>query len=127
MTYPGSCHCGRVTIALHRAPDEVTDCNCSLCYSHGTRWAYFAPEEVNVEGSTTSYLRADVTNPATDLRFCATCGCTTHWQATEAYIRHRGENGRMGVNMRLFDEVLIEGVPVRLLDGRSWDVNEGWG
>ena len=84
MMLSGACHCGRVTIALDRAPDEVTDCNCSSCTKHGARWAYFAPSAVRVEGATTSYLRADMKVPATELRFCAHCGCTTHWRATEA-------------------------------------------
>lgn len=122
----GRCHCGRVTIALERAPDEVTDCNCSSCTKHGARWAYFAPGEVRVEGATSSYLRADMKVPATDLRFCGQCGCTTHWVATEAYVRHAGADDRVGVNMRLFDEALIEGVAVRVLDGRSWDIDEEW-
>ena len=126
MMLSGACHCGRVTIALDRAPDEVVDCNCSSCTKHGARWAYFAPSAVRIEGATTSYLRADIRVPATDLRFCAHCGCTTHWRATEAYVRHAGQDVRMGVNVRLFDEALLAGVPVRSVDGRSWDVDEEW-
>lgn len=125
-SHSGSCHCGRVNIALDRAPDEVTDCNCTSCTKHGVRWSYFAPEEVRVAGATASYLRADVTVPATDLRFCAHCGCTTHWVATAAYVRHAGKDDRVGVNMRLFDEALVAGLPVRVIDGRSWDVDEAW-
>lgn len=126
MTLAGSCHCGRVTIALDRAPVEVTGCNCTSCYKHGVLWAYFAPGEVRVVGETASYVRADVKIPATDLRFCAHCGCTTHWAATEAYVRHAGVDDRMGVNMRLFDEELLTRIPVRVLEGRSWDVDEEW-
>ena len=123
----GSCHCGRVTIALDRAPDEVTDCNCSSCTKHGARWAYFAPSEVRIDGATTGYRRADTKVPATELNFCAHCGCTTHWEPTEAYVRHAGPAVRIGVNMRLFDEQLLAGVAVRQVDGRDWDVNEDWG
>ena len=126
MMLRGACHCSRVTIALDRAPDEVTDCNCSSCTKHGARWAYFAPSAVRVEGPTTSYLRADMKVPATELRFCAHCGCTTHWRATEAYVRHAGKDDRMGVNVRLFDEAMLAGVPIRAIDGQSWDVDEEW-
>ena len=28
---------------------------------------------------------------------------------------------RVGVNARLIDEALLDGVPVKLVDGRSWD------
>lgn len=122
----GSCHCGRVTITLDRAPDEVTDCNCTSCAKHGARWAYFVPGEVRIAGDTVGYRRADVKVPATDLHFCGQCGCTTHWRATEAYVRHSGKDDRMGVNMRLFDDALPAGVAVRALDGLSWDVDEEW-
>lgn len=124
--HSGACHCGRVTIALKRAPDEVTDCNCTSCYKHGVRWSYFAPDEVRLEGATAGYVRDDAKMPATDLRFCPHCGCTTHWRATQAYVRHAGMDDRVGVNMRLFDPDLIDGLPVRVLDGLSWDVNQEW-
>ena len=59
----GTCHCGRVRITLPRKPDEVTQCNCSLCTKTGFRGVYFSSDELRIEGETDSYVRAD-SNPA---------------------------------------------------------------
>ena len=37
-----TCHCGRATIRLPRTPEQVTQCNCSLCTKTGFRGVYFA-------------------------------------------------------------------------------------
>ena len=47
---------------------------------------------------------------------CATCGTPTHWEPLTA-----PPHERMGVNARLVDPALLDGVAVRAVDGRSWD------
>ena len=59
----GTCHCGRVRITLPRKPDEVTQCNCSLCTKTGFLGVYFSSDELGIEGEFDSYVRAD-SNPA---------------------------------------------------------------
>lgn len=104
-----SCHCGAVRISIARAPGTVTECTCSICRRYGVLWAYFAPDEVQVEGATHEYRWG----PAT-LAFvrCAQCGCVTHWRPLEG----RGTQ-RMGVNVRNFSFEQIGPVRVRFLDG----------
>ena len=36
-----TCHCGAVQIGIARAPEMLTNCNCSICRRYGTLWAYF--------------------------------------------------------------------------------------
>lgn len=117
----GHCHCRRVAIALPRRPDYLNDCDCSLCASHGAIWGYFTPAEVVLTGETTTYVRADMTEPAVRLHFCGFCGSTTHWSATPAFARRRpGLPPRMGVNMRLFAQGAVAGLELRFPDGRNW-------
>ncbi len=111
----GTCHCGKVTLTIPRAPEYLNDCNCSLCQKVGGLWGYFDPAEVGVSGETSTYTRADMEVPAIRNHFCGACGCTTHWSAASALAE-----GRMGVNMRLFDDEVVAGVEVRKVDGRSW-------
>ena len=111
MSNEGSCHCGAVRIEVVRAPTEVTSCNCSICRRLGTLWAYYAPADVRVTGTTTTYRWGDKT---IDIHHCATCGCATHW----APLGER-DQGRMGINARLLEPEVLAAARVRRLDGAS--------
>ncbi|MHA6732399.1 GFA family protein [Devosia sp. A369] len=53
-----TCHCGAIEITLSRQPDEVVDCNCSLCRRYGVLWAYYEASEIEglpPEGATETY------------------------------------------------------------------------
>jgi len=111
----GTCHCGRVRITLPRQPDEVTHCNCSLCAKTGFQGVYFSSAELQIEGETDDYVRAD-SNPAyIAQQRCRHCGILTHWTPLTD-----PPHERMGVNARLFDPGTFDGVPVKHVDGRSW-------
>ena len=111
-----SCHCGQVTIRLPRKPDSVTQCNCSLCAKTGFRGVYFGSEEVVIEGEFHSYVRADLKQAYLANHRCAHCGTMTHWTPLSDPPYER-----MGINARLIDPALIEDVPVKDVDGASWD------
>jgi hypothetical protein len=110
----GTCHCGRARITLPRKPDEVTHCNCSLCAKTGFQGVYFPSEELQIEGETDSYVRAD-SNPAyIAQQRCRHCGTVTHWvPLTDP------PHERMGVNARLLEPGMLDDVPVREVNGRS--------
>lgn len=111
----GSCHCGAIRLTLPRVPDEVTTCNCTLCAKLGTRWVYFAPHEVQVDGGPLQeYVRADLSEPALGTQRCGMCGCTVTWRAFDPSY------ARMGVNANLFAAEMIDALPVREVDGLSW-------
>ena len=110
----GRCHCGAAGYTVPAAPNEVTVCNCSLCTKLGGRWAYYDPAEVEIEGETVAYVRADLAKPYLATHHCPRCGATTHWAARDPDYR------RMGVNVRLMEPDLLKGVAVRHCDGRSW-------
>lgn len=107
-----TCHCGAVSIAIPRAPESLTQCDCSICRRYGTLWAYFPRSEVQITaapGATAAYAWGRRT-----LAFvrCTRCGCITHWQPV---VAERGE--RMGVNARNFDPLQLGPVRIRRLDG----------
>jgi hypothetical protein len=100
------CHCGAVRVAVPAPPEQVTDCNCSICRRLGARWAYYPASQVTITGSdaTDTYVRHDGPNMGDlALHHCRTCGCTTHWSSLDPAV------DRMGVNTRLMEpEVLAE-------------------
>ena len=121
------CHCGQVTVEVAARPDYINECNCSLCNSHGVWWGYYPPAQVAVTGETKAYRRVDREDPAVELHFCGTCGCTTHWTLLPAFIEKIGLDTIMGVNMRLFDRAALAGVELRFPDGKAWDGVGDWG
>jgi len=111
----GSCHCGRVRITIPRKPDQVTHCNCSICTKTGFRGIYYPSAELEIEGETDSYVRAD-SNPAyLSQQRCRHCGILTHWVPLSD-----PPHERMGVDARLFEPGAFDDVPVKQVDGRSW-------
>ncbi|MBN8845088.1 MAG: aldehyde-activating protein [Sphingomonadales bacterium] len=128
MSWEAHCHCGAVSVRLAKAPEEVAECNCSLCFSHGILWAYYSPRDVVIAGETRTYNRADRENPNSDLHFCPTCGCSTHWSATAGLIERMGGTvDLMGVNMRLFAPEQLSGLRLGFPDGRNWSGEGAWG
>ena len=103
-----SCVCGAVHLKINRAPDEVTDCNCTLCRRYGVLWAYYSPKDVIVpSGVTDTYMRGP---KQIEFHSCKICGCVTHWSAI-------GNRDRMGVNARLMEPEVLARARVRRFDG----------
>lgn len=111
-----SCHCGKARITLPRRPESVTHCNCSLCTKTGFRGVYFPSDELAIEGEFDSYVREDLKQAYLANHRCKTCGIVTHWTPLS-----EPPHKRVGVNARLIDETFLEGVPIKHVDGRSWD------
>lgn len=110
-----SCHCGQVALTLPQVPDEVSQCNCSLCSKSGFLGIYYRPDEVMVTGDVDPYVRSDLAEACLTIWRCSHCGCPTHWTGLGRYAA-----GRMGVNARMLDGAVLERVPVKQVDGASW-------
>ena len=111
-----ACHCGRATIRLPRRPDYINHCNCSLCAKTGWQGIYYSSDELVIDGEFDSYVRSDLRQTYLKVLRCANCGIATHWEPLS-----EPPHERMGVNARLVDAAVLEGIEVRAIDGRSWD------
>ena len=90
-----SCHCGAVRMEIESAPEEVTDCACSICRRKGALWAYYSPKQVRIippSGATAIYMWGD-----RELEFhsCKVCACSTHWSPVDKTYDRMGVNARM--------------------------------
>jgi hypothetical protein len=114
-----SCHCGKVTLELPRAPRALTQCNCSICRRYGALWAYFRRSSVRVRAARGSLVSYSWRNKVREFRHCRFCGCVTHYQQR---VKKRDGSDTLAVNLRNVDQPgLIATVPIKLLDGAaSW-------
>jgi hypothetical protein len=109
------CHCGDVTVALPHRPVEITKCNCSLCRKTGFLGIYYAPADVTATGPVDGYVRDDLDEACLTNWHCRRCGCLTHWTGLGVYAERK-----IGVNARMLDPAVIDGLPVKEVDGASW-------
>jgi len=110
-TIDASCHCGAVRLTLKLSPDNLTDCNCSICRRYGVLWAYYSPKDVQIvaaDGATDIYMWGE---RSLEFHRCKACGCVTHWAAADRTA------DRMGVNARLMDPAILRPLRIRKLDG----------
>ena len=107
-----SCHCGSAKLEILTAPDEVNECNCSICRRYGVLWAYYSPAHVCIiaKSATDRYLWGE---KSIEFHRCQNCGCVTHWAAVD-----RGAD-RMGVNARLMAPETLAAARVRHSDNAS--------
>jgi hypothetical protein len=106
-----SCVCGAVRVAITRAPDELVDCNCSICRRYGALWAYYTLKDVTVpSGLTDTFMRGP---KKIEFHRCKICGCVTHWSPAD-------QRDRMGVNGRLLDPEVVARARLRHLDSKTW-------
>ncbi len=106
-----SCHCGSICLEVATAPAEVTECNCSVCRRNGVLWAYYPPSQVRLVPAGAAMDTYMWDDKAITFHRCPTCGCVSHWAATDP------GRGRMGVNARLLDPDVVVSARVRHLDG----------
>ena len=110
-----SCHCGKVTLELEAAPEQVTSCNCSICRRHAGLWGYYEPAKVKITARKGAIVRYIWGDKCLRLCRCATCGCITHWELA------KHPRNRMGINFRNFDPSVIATTRIRRFDGaETW-------
>ena len=108
----GSCHCGDVSFQLAGDPEQLVDCNCSVCRRLAPLWARADSSRITIRAepdATMTYVHGDRTLA---LHRCRRCGCTTHWLS----LRDT-EPRLMAVNCRMCDPESIAHLPIRRLDG----------
>ncbi|MCC8431805.1 hypothetical protein [Reyranella aquatilis] len=100
-TYPGSCHCGAIAIALtsDKKPEEmrVGRCGCSFCRRHGARTMGDPGGSVEFRAEPGTLSRYRFGLGITDYLLCARCG-------TYVGAVMPGESGAIGiVNVNALD------------------------
>ena len=109
----GACHCGAIRFVVDAPREWLTVCNCSVCRRYRGLWLH----------STRAFTRLDY-DPGKVIRYvwndrslafvsCATCGCTTHWEAEGAVE----PSSRVCVNAAMADPNVVSQFRIRHFDG----------
>ncbi|WP_447895752.1 GFA family protein [Vreelandella sp. GE22] len=109
-----TCHCGNVEITAAHFPEEIGQCNCSICRRYAALWAYYSPNLVTINCRHSKTVFYSWGDKEAEFHWCTTCGCTTHYQTTE-----RCDESIVAINMRLADEASVAEIPVRNINGAA--------
>jgi hypothetical protein len=108
-TLTANCHCKAVRLTFPLPEKALNECLCSICRRYGVLWAYYQPEEVQIEGEPTEfYIWGDK-----DIQFhrCKKCGCVTHWAPADK------KHEIISVNCRMLEKEDLEKFEVRKSEG----------
>ncbi len=110
-----TCHCGNVEITVDVFPEEVGECNCSICRRYAALWAYYSPTQVAlkyIKEKTIFYIWGD---KEVEFHRCNVCGCVTHYITTE-----KCDEAILAINMRMADVDILAEIPVRKIKGAGY-------
>ncbi|KAF7128790.1 hypothetical protein CNMCM5793_003699 [Aspergillus hiratsukae] len=102
-----TCHCGAITVIVPHQPEEINECQCTICRRYAAAWAYYKVNEIKFdlkEGAKLSqYVWGD---REISFNFCENCGCVCYWWPFEEK-KPDGGAANFGVNTRNMDPMEI--------------------
>jgi hypothetical protein len=114
-TYKGGCHCGKVRfeVTLDLAEPAIT-CNCSMCGRSGTMLRFVPAAAFNLLSGTEFLTDYRFNSKVINHHFCSVCGI-------KAFASGKGKDGveTRAINVRCLDDVDLQAVPTRHMDGKS--------
>ena len=120
MPIKGSCHCGQTQFEVSEPPAGVTRCTCSLCAKRGALWAYYTPAQFRLTSPPENVATYRWGSRTVKHHFCASCGCGTYSESPDwSTGKPDFDNPKVGVNSRLFDDFVLDAVPVTVIDGKN--------
>jgi len=79
-----TCSCGQLRVTTSGDPSKVSVCHCQACQRRtGSAFgvaAFFARENIKVEGHATTYSRPSDSGFDISFHFCPVCGSTVYWE-----------------------------------------------
>ncbi|HJW42334.1 MAG TPA: GFA family protein [Rhizomicrobium sp.] len=110
QTYRGSCHCGRVRFEVEAALDHVRVCDCSICRRRGALLHRVAPERIHFLTPLDDLATYTFNTHTARDYFCPTCGILP-------FRRPRTAPGEWSINVRCLEEVDLDAIPVKRVQG----------
>ncbi|MCQ4164610.1 GFA family protein [Tahibacter harae] len=115
MKYSGSCHCGNVKFEVEGQLDGVMSCNCSMCQRKGALMWFVPRDALSLQTPEEKLATYTFNKHVIQHRFCPDCGIHPYGEGSD-----RQGNRMAAVNVRCLDDVAIESLAVKHVDGRSF-------
>ncbi len=116
LIYLGGCHCGAVRFQVLIDRFVVEDCNCSICFKKGFLHLIVPQENFTLlQGQDILTTYAFNTMVAQHV-FCSVCGI-------HSFYRPRSHPNMIDVNVRCFDQNILDKFEIRSFDGQNWEDN----
>lgn len=120
MAIKGSCHCKATSFEVTAAPENVTQCTCSFCSKRGALWAYYTPDQFDLQTPMKNVATYRWGSKTIKHHFCPVCGCGTFTETPDWSTGSPNfDNPRISVNARLFDDFDLDKVEVVMIDGKN--------
>ena len=114
-TYRGGCHCGKVGYEVQLELGEVMTCNCSICSKTGTMLAFVPLEQFKLFQGEEALTDYQFNKEVIHHFFCSTCGIRSFARGTGP-----GGNEMAAVNVRCLDDVDLDSLKIKQVDGKSY-------
>ena len=114
-TYCGGCHCGKERYEADLALEGAMQCNCSICSKRGLLLAFAGADQFRLLSGEDALSDYRFNTHKIGHVFCQTCG-------VESFARGErpGDGAAMvALNLRCFDGLDLDALPVRKFDGAS--------
>ncbi|MBK5571854.1 GFA family protein [Ensifer sp. SSB1] len=113
MRYEGSCHCGKIAVAVAGDFAEAIDSHCSLCRRRGGLLAFIPRDRLTMKTPETDLSTYLFNKHVIRHHFCDSCGIAPFGEG-------EGPHGKMAaINLRCLPEFDLEAVKIVKYDGRS--------
>lgn len=110
-----SCHCGNIKIEVDM-PEQVTECNCSICRRYMALWGYFEAGDPVIEIGSEGCQSYSWGDHELDFIRCKKCGCVTHYKTKLGQ-----DNPFVAVNFGMARS-LVSAVPIRYFNGAQGEL-----
>lgn len=114
-TYQGSCHCGKIAYEVTGDPQQVLECNCSICSRKGYQLWFVPAADVKLKTPESDISIYTFNKHVIKHSFCDTCGCSTFGRAPNPKT---GED-TYAINVRCVPEIDASKLKVIHYDGLS--------
>src|SRR5918992_2974857 len=111
MSSKGSCHCGKVVFEVEGKPEQVMECNCSICSRKGSLLWFVPRDQFRLLTSRNELSTYTFNKHKIEHRFCPTCGIHPFAEA----IDPKG-NPMAAINVRCLEDFDFSALPVKHFD-----------
>lgn len=110
----GSCHCGKIHFETDGTPEEVMECNCSICSRKGALMWFIPRDHLSLLSDPEAMSTYTFNKHVIKHYFCPDCGLHPFGEARDPNGNHMA-----AINVRCLEDIDLSSLVVQQFDGRS--------